>query len=133
MTELGLLYRIEMFANVAQLVEQLTRNEQVAGSSPAISSRHRPNVEGAFFMPYTMALSCIQDSAGLLRAYENTNPDVISGCELRGENLSSLLLSTQNPPREFKGLCIPKRSLGDVLRDSAAETGPCADKRPEKT
>ena len=26
-------------ANVAQLVEQLTRNEQVAGSSPAVGSR----------------------------------------------------------------------------------------------
>ena len=28
-----------MYANVAQLVEQLIRNQQVAGSSPAISSK----------------------------------------------------------------------------------------------
>ncbi len=30
-----------MYANVAQLVEQLIRNQQVAGSSPAISSKQR--------------------------------------------------------------------------------------------
>ena len=33
-----LLQRILQCATVAQLVEQLTRNEQVAGSSPASSS-----------------------------------------------------------------------------------------------
>ena len=30
-----------MYANVAQLVEQLIRNQQVAGSSPAISSKKK--------------------------------------------------------------------------------------------
>ncbi len=37
-------------ANVAQLVEQLIRNEQVTGSSPVIGSKApRHSVEGAFF------------------------------------------------------------------------------------
>ena len=30
-----------LLANVAQLVEQFTRNEQVAGSNPAISSKNK--------------------------------------------------------------------------------------------
>ena len=34
-----------LLANVAQLVEQFTRNEQVAGSNPAISSK---NLLGTF-------------------------------------------------------------------------------------
>ena len=39
-------------ANVAQLVEQLTRNEQVSGSSPLIGSRKRkPRESGAFRFP----------------------------------------------------------------------------------
>ncbi len=32
---------IMLFANMAQLVEQLIRNQQVAGSNPAISSRNK--------------------------------------------------------------------------------------------
>ena len=39
-------------ANVAQLVEQFTRNEQVAGSNPAISSKKRHSVVSAFFWSY---------------------------------------------------------------------------------
>lgn len=31
-----------LYANVAQLVEQFTRNEQVTGSSPVIGSRNAP-------------------------------------------------------------------------------------------
>ena len=33
---------IKSYANMAQLVEQLIRNQQVAGSNPAISSTKKP-------------------------------------------------------------------------------------------
>ena len=36
------MYNEKSYADVAQLVEQLIRNQQVAGPSPAISSK-RPN------------------------------------------------------------------------------------------
>ena len=41
---------LQRFACVAQLVEQLTRNEQVAGSSPATSSRLPADHAGSFSM-----------------------------------------------------------------------------------
>ena len=41
---------LQRFACVAQLVEQLTRNEQVAGSSPATSSRLHADHAGSFSM-----------------------------------------------------------------------------------
>ena len=37
-------------ADVAQLVEQLIRNQQVAGSSPAISSKKTTRMGGFFFL-----------------------------------------------------------------------------------
>ena len=40
-----------LLANVAQLVEQFTRNEQVAGSNPAISSKKSTHFE-CFFWSY---------------------------------------------------------------------------------
>ena len=40
-----------LLANVAQLVEQFTRNEQVAGSNPAISSKKsRRTMSARFFV-----------------------------------------------------------------------------------
>lgn len=39
-------------ANVAQSVEQFTRNEQVAGSNPAISSKKKHSQRSAFFWSY---------------------------------------------------------------------------------
>ena len=38
------------YACVAQLVEQLTRNEQVAGSSPATSSKKTRSLDLVFFI-----------------------------------------------------------------------------------
>ncbi len=38
------------YANVAQLVEQLIRNQQVAGPSPAISSKTKIPVGGFFVL-----------------------------------------------------------------------------------
>ena len=38
-----------LLANVAQLVEQFTRNEQVAGSNPAISSKKKHSCRVLFF------------------------------------------------------------------------------------
>ena len=44
------------FAGMAQLVEQLIRNQQVAGSSPATSSiAHLTAVEWVFCCPYLVA------------------------------------------------------------------------------
>ena len=53
------MYRVEavhLFAGIAQLVEQLIRNEQAAGSSPITSSGVKPRMTAVlFFLPYKKA------------------------------------------------------------------------------
>ena len=53
------MYRVKavhLFAGIAQLVEQLIRNEQAAGSSPITSSRIKPRISAVlFFLPYKKA------------------------------------------------------------------------------
>ena len=39
-----------MFAGVAQLVEQLIRNQQVTGSSPVTSSKQKREPQGSLFL-----------------------------------------------------------------------------------
>ena len=41
------------YAGVAQSVEQLIRNQQVAGSSPASSSKKENTLAGVFFFAFT--------------------------------------------------------------------------------
>ena len=44
------------FANVAQLAEQLIRNQQVGGSNPPISSKQKKSPPGLFFCLALMEL-----------------------------------------------------------------------------
>ena len=46
--------------SVAQLVEQLTLNQRVAGSTPASSTKNRLHPEAVFFMPRSMICQIIQ-------------------------------------------------------------------------
>ena len=47
---------VHLFAGIAQLVEQLIRNEQAAGSSPITSSRIKPRISAVlFFLSYKKA------------------------------------------------------------------------------